>query len=421
MAGEITLASLDGNFKDQFHDDVEELIPDHVILQRNDFIDWVPSDKMNGEFYSVPTLLRSSQGVTYLGETGAVGDLETPVAAVMKEAQIKGSELNVRGQLSYKVLSQASAAGPKAFKKASAWLVEDLAQVAFTRIEIAALYGQSGIGTIESVVDNTGNADVVISEATFAPGLWIPLEGARLDSFSGTTLMNTGGALTLNSVTTSTRTLNISYTGAFGTQLVAAQVLFPRGAAITGGTFNEMIGLRKQFTATTGTLFNINRASYSLIQGNTKSSIGTPTKAKIVDAAMLAVDKGAMSGLTVLVSTKMWSKLAAEDMALRMFDGSYSKEKSQSGSKELIYDFLGGSIKVVCHPMVKYGEAFLFNPEDVIWVGSAKPTFEIPSMPEKFFRLVQDKNAVELQNYADIAIYALKPSQCVMLTGITYA
>jgi hypothetical protein len=107
-------------------------------------------------------------------------------------------------------------------------------------------------------------------------------------------------------------------------------------------------------------------------------------------------------------------------MALRRFDGSYTPEKSESGTKELIYDSVNGQIKVVCHPMVKKGHFMIFNPKEVIWVGSAKPTFEIPGMSEQFFRLVQDQNAVELQNYADIAIYAIKPGRTVVGTGLTY-
>ncbi len=74
----------------------------------------------------------------------------------------------------------------------------------------------------------------------------------------------------------------------------------------------------------------------------------------------------------------------------------------------------------MCHPFVKAGEAFIFAPEDVIWVGSSKPTFEIPGLDKEFFRLVDGYNAIELQNYADLAIYALKPAQCVVMTGITY-
>lgn len=418
----VTLADFDGLFKEQLHGDLVDLKPDHVLLQ-NSLIDFVPSDKLNGEFYSIPTVLRSNQGVSYLGDTGAVGALNAARPGVMKEAQIKGSELNIRGQLSYKQLSQAASKGAQAFRKSSAWLVEDLAFVAHVRIEIAALYGQSGIGTVETATDVTPGsvADLVITDATFAAGIWVLLEGAALDAFTTTTKNNATAALVVTNVTTSSRTIRVTYSGTLASEVAAGDELYPQGAYSGGTTWNEMAGLYKQMTTTSGTLFNIDRGAYSLMKGNVVSSVGALTKAKLVTHAMLAVDKGCMSDLVVLVGTKAFATLNAEDMALRQFDSSYSPAKSQSGSKEIIVESVNGSLKVVCHPMVKNGHAFIFNPEDVLFVGSSQPTFEIPGMPEKFFRLLQDANAVELQNYADLAIYAIKPAQTVMLTGITYS
>ncbi len=416
------VSTLDGLFKDQFHSDVENLIPDHVILQRDGFIPWVPSDKMNGEFYSIPTLLRSNQSCTYTGESGAVATLKDPRPGLMKEAQVKGSEMIVRGQISYKVLSQAATAGARAFKKASAWLVEDLAQVAHTRIEIAALYGQSGLGVVESVTDaGGGKADLVITDAEYAAGMWVLLEGAPLDAFTGTTKNNASGPLIIDRVTTSTRTVRVSYTGTLGSEVATNDVLYFEGANAGGGSFNEMCGLFKQLTSVSGTLFNIDRAAYALMQGNVSASTGAITKAKIVDASMFAVDKGCMSNLIALVGTKTFSDLNTEDMALRSFDQSYSPNKSQSGSRELVYESINGSIKVLCHPLVKNSHVVIFNPDEVLWVGSSKPTFEIPSMGgERFFRLVDNSTAVELQNYCDLAIYALRPATTVVMTGITH-
>lgn len=413
------VSALDGNFKDQFASKLNDVMPDYVLLQKDGFIDWVPSDKMNGQLYSIPTLLRSNQGVSYLGEGGSVAQLSDAVNGQMKEAQIKGTELNVRGQLSYKALSQASAAGPKAFVKASAWLVEDLSNVAYSRLEISALYGQSGIGTVESVTDNTTSADIVITTGTFAPGIWVGAENAFIDSFTGTS-KNNSGTLQVSRVTVSTRTVRVLYTGTIANDCQAADVLYFKGAYTSGTTWSEMVGLYKQLTDTSSTLFNIDKSAYGLIQGNTYT-MGAPTKAKFIEAAMLTVDKGGMSGLVGLVSTKCWGKLAAEELALRMYDGSYSEEKAKSGSKSLEYTYVGGSIKIIAHPMVKAGDAFLFNPDDLVWCGSSKVTFELPGRPEQFFDFVPGYNAVELQAYADAALYHMRPSRACMVTGITYS
>jgi hypothetical protein len=409
------LSALNGNFKKQFHGKVEELIPDPCILQREDMISWVDSEKMNGEFYAIPTLLRSNQGVTYLGQSGSVGTLKDARPGQMKEAQVYGSELNVRGQLSYKALSQASAAGPKAFKKSMAWLVEDLAQVAYVRWEIATLYGQSGLGTVETATDLTGGlANIVITAGSFAPGIWVLLEGATLDAFTGTTKNNSSGVLIVQTVTTSTRTVKVSFTGTLADEVDPDDELYFEGANLGSSSFNEIVGLYKQMTTVSGTLFNIDRGAYSLMQGNVKASVGQPTRAKLVDAAMLAVDKGYLGELVCLVSSKTWTALHNEDAALRVFDSSYDSE--------LIFSKVGGNIKIVCHPMLKPAHFMMFPTETVIFCGSSKPTFEIPGKGgEEFFRTVENSNAVELQNFSDMAVYVIKPCHTVVGTGLTHA
>ncbi len=223
-------------------------------------------------------------------------------------------------------------------------------------------------------------------------------------------------------MTTSTRTINVAYTGTIASDCTVGDNLFPVGAAVNGGTFNEMIGLYAQFSDTSSSMFGITRSSYSLMQPSVYSSTGSISRAKVVEAAMRAVDKGCMSNLTVLVGTKCWSALAAEDQALRVFDSTYSTAKSQTGSKEMLIESVNGQIKIVCHPFVKQSHAFIFNPEDTLYVGSSKPTFEIPGFAgEKFFQQVSGYASVELQNFSDMAIYHLKPCQAVMMTGITYS
>ena len=418
-SGADTVSTLNGLFKTQYAPDLNDLIPQNAILMQK--LKYVPADKQNGAFYAVPCVLRSNQGVSYLGESGNVGDLSSAINAIMKEAQVKGSELNIRGQLSYKALSQAATAGARAFKKASSWLVEDMANVSFTRLELSTLHGQQGLGKVESTSDLTATTvDIVVSDETWATGIWVVLEGAEFQIWNGDSSRNL--VLQLSKVTSTSRTLQFTYVsgaGSFGT-ISAGDDIYPNQAK-EGAAYNEMAGLFKQYSTTSGSLFAIpNRQDYSLLQGNVASGIGEISSAKVVEAASLAVDKGLMTDALVLVGTKTFADLNAENMGLRMFDSSYSGAKAENGSKELSYDHINGKLTVVCHPFVKNGQALIMDPNDALFVGSSKPTFEIPGMPDKFFRLVEGKNAVELQNYADLAVFAHKPGQGVVLTGITH-
>jgi hypothetical protein len=415
LSGPNTVDTLNGLFKTQYAPDLNDLIPQHAILQQK--IKYVPADKQNGAFYAVPCVLQSSQGVSYLGETGDAQSLQNAINAVMKEAQVKGSELNIRGQLSYKALSQASTAGARAFKKSSSWLVEDMANVAFTRLELSTLHGQVGLGVVASV--NAIAGSVVISDESYATGIWVVLEGALFDFWDGATKRCTAKLIKVESdlrqLTFAAPTFGVLDNTSLGADI------FPAGAKTGETTFNEMCGLFKQYSTTSGRLFNIDdRQNYSLLQGNVVSNVGEISSAKIVEACSKAVDKGLMTDAIVLVGTKTFADLNAENMGLRMFDSSYAGAKAENGSQALSYDHINGKLSVVCHPFVKNGQALIMDPNDALFVGSSKPTFEIPGMPEKFFRLVQDYNAVELQNYADLAVFVHKPGQGVVLTGITH-
>jgi hypothetical protein len=420
--GADTVSTLDGLFKVQYAPDLNDLIPQFAILNRD--IKYVPADKQNGKYYSVPCVLRSNQGVTYLGTSGGVGTLSTPINAIMQEAQVFGSELNIRGQLSYKALSQAASAGARAFKKASSWLVEDMTNVSYTRLELSALHGQVGLGVVEGSPVIAGNdIDVVISESEWAAGIWVVLEGAQFEFWSAAGA-NRNLVLKLSKVTSDTRTLRFTYvsgSGSFGT-IVAGDVIFPNGARESSTVYNEMAGLFKQYSPSVVSLFGIDRGDYSLLQGNEYDLNSTQlTSARVVEAASLALDKGLMSDATLLVGTKTFADLNAENMGLRMYDSSFSAAKAENGTKEIVYDHVNGKIKVICHPFVKGGQALLFSMDDVLMVGSSRPTFEIPGMQDRFFRLVDGSNAVEMQNYCDLAIFAHKPGQGVVLTGITHS
>jgi hypothetical protein len=421
-SGADTVSTLNGLFKTQYAPDLNDLIPQNAVLMQK--LKYVPADKQNGAFYAVPCVLRSNQGVSYLGESGGVNALTSAINAIMKEAQVKGSELNIRGQLSYKALSQAATAGARAFKKASSWLVEDMANVAFTRLELSTLHGQQGLGVVQEKVagGTAAQLSLVVTDESWATGIWVVLEGAEFEFWDGDT--NRGVVAQLTKVTSSSRTLQFSrIEGNSGdlTDIEAGDDIYPYKAKAGANDFNEMCGLFKQYSTTSGTLFAIpNRQDYSLLQGNVASGIGEISSAKVVEAASLAVDKGLMTDALVLVGTKTFADLNAENMGLRMFDSSYSGAKAENGSKELSYDHINGKLSVVCHPFVKNGQALIMDPNDALFVGSSKPTFEIPGMPDKFFRLVENYNAVELQNYADLAVFAHKPGQGVVLTGITH-
>lgn len=407
-----TISTLNGLFKVTYADKIEDLVPDFAILQKR--LSFMPADKQNGNYYAQPVNLAHEQGFSYLGDAGSVSTLNDAVAGTMKEAQVKGSELILRAQISYLALSR-STSSSKAFKQASSWKVTDMNNSMRKRLEIAMLYGRVGIGTVESYSSDA----LVITEGSWAGGIWAGAENSRIDIYQSdlATLRLSADNIRIASVNSDTRTLTLE--SGHGATPVAGDVVFFYGAN-SSGTFNEMAGLQKIIQNST-TLFNIDAAAYSLWKGNSVTSAGELTFAKVQDYLSRAVNKGLMEKVIMLVSPKGWAKLNSDMAALRTLDDSYSAAKLENGGESIVYHSVNGQVEIVAHPFVKQGDAFILPLDSVMRVGSLDLSFSVPGFDEQFFNLVQGKNAVELQCLADQAIFIERPAHSVFVTGITYA
>jgi hypothetical protein len=407
-----TFSTLNGLFKINYADKLLDLVPDFAILQKK--IDFAPAGKGElGNFYAQPVNLSQEGGFTYNGEAGTVVTLNDAINGVMKEAQVKGSELILRAQLSYTALSRAATQGARAFKRASSWKVLDMNNSMRKRLEIAMLYGQTGVATVSSLASQV----ITITDATWAGGIWAGTEGHVIDVYQSDLATLRQGGLVIASVDSDAKTITVTGTT---TGIVATDVVFFKGAN-SAGTFNEMAGLKKIIT-NTGTLFNISAATYSLWKGNTVSSVGQLTHGKIQDAISKPVNKGLMEKVLCLVAPKAWGVLNSDQSALRAYDSSYSSKKSENGAESLVFHSTNGEIEIMSHPFVKEGDVFMLPLDTVCRVGSTDMTFAVPGFEgEQFFTLVSAKNAVEIQCMADQAIFIEKPAHSTYMSGVTYA
>jgi hypothetical protein len=411
-ATNVDIAALNGLFKVKYAKELKDLVPAFAKLQER--VKFSPAEK-TGSYFAQPVNLSHEGGVTYLGEDGAVAELARARAGVMKEAQVKGSEINLRGTISYKALLASLGEG-SAHKSAVAVKALDMNTSIRHRLEAAFLYGQKGLGTVESVTDLTGNVgEIVITAATWSPGIWAGTEGHLIDSFTTTTKNNGTDPLIINSVDMDNRKLTVTYAGTLSSECAAADVLYFTGSYGGSTTWKEMAGLQKILT-NTGSLFNIDAGSYSLWKGNSVSSVGELTFAKLQDAVTKAVNRGLMGKALVLLPTKAWSVINANEAAMRQY-GDFSRE-AKNGSTSIKFYGANGEQELLAHPMVKEGDAFILPEEDLVRVGATDVTFSLDG--ERFFRFLDGYNAFELQCMADQAIFLQKPAQAVYLSGITY-
>lgn len=418
--GANTFATLNGMFKTVYADGLLNLIPEFAIVQK--LVDFVPADKETGNYYSQPVVLASEAGFTYLGQSGATGTLTAAVAGVSKEAQVFGSELNLRAQLSYAALTRAASAGQRAFERVSKFKVQDMNAAMRKRLEIACLYGQAsnGLGTVASATyDGTTYTNVVITDATWAGGIWAGLENAPLDFWTGTT-KESNSPFQIAKVNSQTKTLSFLGNLASATNIQAGDNIFFYGARTGAAAWNEMAGLQ-QILNVSGPIFNIDNTQYSLWQGNVVTAVGNISLAKIQNAVSTAVNKGLMETLAVLVSPKAWAVLNTNEAALRMYPK--AGDSFENGAEKLVFHSQNGKLEVYSHPFVKDGDVFMFPPDAAMRIGSMDLTFGRPgvdSAEATYFTTVPNTNALELQAMCDQAIFLEKPAHGIFMTGLTY-
>lgn len=423
-----TGGTLNGIFRQKYSKDVKSLIPEFAIIQKR-----VPFSQAEllGDFYHIPVVVADEHGFTYGGATAANYTLNAAIAMQLQDAQVTGSELTLCSEVSYGAVSRSQKKGDTAVAKVVDLLMERMKSSTAKRIEIALLYGQSltGIGKIASGSGASTTRAYVLTNATFAAGIWSGMENCKLDAYTtglfSSGPVNTNAAIVVVSVDVSTRTINVSGNATDLTAVDAAlatgvQFFFYGAGATASVNGKEMVGIDYILT-NTGTLFNISASTYGLWASQTYDCQSAElSMAKLLAAIALPVGRGLMSDVQVLVAPDSWANLNSDLGGQRMFDDSYDAKKGEKGSNSIVYHGQNGKIEIISHPMVKRGEAFVVPFDIVQRVGSTDIAFrgEGPLGQEDYFFQNSSSNSWSVRCYSDSAIMIEAPAHCVKLTNI---
>lgn len=404
-----TVNSLDALFKRVWGTGAIKALPKFAKI-----MDEVPYSKQEklGDMYVVPVLLQFEHGFSYGVHGDGAFNLNAAVAGKALQAQIRGCMIVLRSQLSYEDVFKAAEAGAAAFESATSLVVENMQRSFAKRQELTLLYGQRGLGTVSG---NTAGA-LVLTDATWAPGIWSGMKDCILEAFTSVAASSTqhNADLTVSSVSMDVKTVTVTGTSS---AVVAGDILWFKGARTTTA-LKECAGL-DAIMSNTGSLFNIDAASYELWKSNTRPVGGPISMLAILNGISDAVNMGLMEDAKVYMATKRWNALNSDQAALRRY-GAYAA-KAENGSEGIVYHSVNGSTEIVAHPFVKEGEAFLVgNPKKrLVRVGATDITFKRPGMSDNIFRELVDNAGLELRAFSDQAIMATLPAQCTKYTGIT--
>lgn len=419
MAGESTTTVFDGMFKDVYAEGenaITDVRPTSSVIQRKYPFQ---SDEKMGDEYRADICLRLPSNRTYTGSGGGVNALVAFAAGnngEYQQAVSKSYECVTRDRISYKVLNQASIKGKAAFQKASTTVVEAINTSASLALELSLLRGQYGLGVVESVVDNTTSADVTITADSYAEGIWWALMGSYIDSYTGTTQTATSLYLTAN--TPSTRTIRLT-----GTDLpVAGDVLFPR--ASYGTTPTDFAGLYAQATNTSGTMLGLSAGTYPNWAANGAVNVGGPITWRALNDALKGPRARAADMATegfYAFAGRAYGSLSSELQEKGRMALDDAKRNIKAGVSELSFQTHRlGDIDLIFHPFISDGHILVLPKKGVIRPGASDISFNVGGMTEKYFTLVPDYTAVELQAVSDQTVMLLRPSAAVLLSGITY-
>lgn len=427
----INTGDLNSLYKVAYAKGVEDVLPWKRKLM--DLIDFVPSELQNGKQYEQPVVLTGEQGFTYSLDTQTAYDLNDSIGMAMQSAIVPGADIVLDSTIGYSQAARASHSATS-FKTVMSTKFENMLKSSSHRIEIAMLYGQQNIGAAALQAASVANSmlPIIIDTASWATGIWSGSENAQVvfSLSSDNTAVDSLRSFTVKQVNPDTRTVYfaVGTAGTPGTLATLATAINANAlninfyGAVSGSAgsfaYAEMAGLRKQMT-NTGSLFGIDAGAYDLWRGNSVAITGQLTMAKVLSALSRPIGRGLEEDVVLFCNPSTWADLASNLAALRRFDGSYSKSKSQNGSEQLEYFSQNGSIKIMSYNIVKEGDCFIFPVSKVVRIGARELSLNDPTRPaEEIFFTIPGKAGVGVRSYTNQAVFLEAPAQALYISGI---
>ena len=410
----------------QVYGDMSTLHPDFTYLQKK--IGFRKGDKNTGLEYVEAVKLSRSQGFTY--GTGPV-TLAGSIVSAQGQAKLKGNPMYLQEDIAFDVASRLANGGAQSFISGSKLMTENMMESFSHRLEAQLIYGSKGLGTITSAALVSGNnINVVLSQATWATGIWAGQEQAVIQPVnSGNSAIIQANSndivLSIVSIAADTRTLNcdVVVAGAqTGTTVVAAlasgQLLYFKGAF-----GNESVGIDTVCSTTSAsTLYGLSSATYSMWQASQKAITGALTVRKLYSAVGQPMGKGLLENVVALINPDVFLDMVSAELDAgtggRRYSSPSDAKSVKTGGSSLVISGPQGEIEVVPHAMVKQADGFVFPIGKAERIGSTDITFKIPGRGDEMFVHSPTKASYELRLMSDQAFFMPCPAKCLKLTGI---
>lgn len=414
-----------GDFKERYNSKgIQNAIPESRVILKN-----VPFDKATlvGNAFHTPVILSDEAGFTYAANNAGNYALNGPISLNVPDAQVTPAQITLVSQISYDALSQSLGSGA-AFVSATKLITKRMIDSMSKRVELAALYGGSGLATTaltgSSEVTATTKYTCAITQQSWSDGIWAGTVNSQIQFYNSTSLVSSGAdsVFTIVAIDPTNRTITVTASSTGGAALKAVLITSPTALTVyfNGAYGNEMTGINK-ILVNTGTLFNINAATYDLWKSNTVDNGGGKlTFLALQNAVAVAVGRGLDSEVDVLVNPKVWANLVTSQSGARRFDSTYKKTLMENGAEKLTFYSQNGAMNITPSLYVKEGDCFILPFEHLTRIGS----MDIEFMPQvmgsdEFFQYVPGYNAYELRLWTNQQIFIELPARCVKIYNIS--
>lgn len=402
-----SVTSFAGFLKTKYASRVVNTIPEGFGLQRA--AGFSRATKI-GKGFSQAVITKLEHGATYKGAGGGNFTLDSEVDGAISEATVDGAQMVLKSGIDYETLSKATAKGDVAYGSAADRLYQQMVLSARKRLEIEMWYGQSSEGL--GIVDSTTASTIVLEARQWSPGMWVAMEGAKIEVFTSALTTQRTGTATISGVDVDNLTLTID---TLPTGTVATDRVFLKTNRTTSA-WNSMLGLVPMGKKTSGTVFNIDVANsiWAPVQYDFGANEASFQRAQ--QMCEKSVVKGAEGTSCLWVPTEAWTDLLTEQANLRRYGGSHDGRirMMKNGARGIEFFSASGTIEIKPTLYLMLGNAVLHPKNCLSRVGATDVTFQIPGMERPNVHVSDGSAGVTLRAYYNQALFSNKLGQIVV-------
>lgn len=371
----------------------------------------------DGREWLHPVCLSHEQGVTYGDDTDFA--YNPSINSEYDEIQVESCPIVLQSTINLKAINRLNSEA--AIVKDMAPRFMNIKRSLTKRVELAYLYGQTGIAKTVAAAPVAGpNANEVvltIDAKEFSKTIFAGMKGAALDIYDDAgTKLNTVGDVTFVRIDYPTRQVTVLAPGDSAAIIAdtTAKDIFFKGSKDT-----EMVGLFKQITAQTGSIYGISKDDHELWRGHIKDCGGTFNLAKVLEGLDGPLSVGGLEeDVTVYLPHSAFTAMNIDEAALREYDDSYDPKKSERGTSKICFVFQTGKLTLEPHAYMKEGQAVAIPDSGLKKVGAVDMEFirdadDKGNADEKsVLRPLQNRAAFQILLQSDHAVVATEPAKC---------